>query len=240
MNDPANEQQLSNEEFEQLDEFLEDIGSSAMNMEELDGYFAALACSPNRVPMSRVLPGVWGEDFAFSDMQEANLILGLLMRHWNSIVATLARTLEAPDCYLPVLLEDEQGVARGNDWARGFLRGVGVNPAGWQELIDSEEEGGAILPMMILAHEDDPDPKLRSPAIHAQRREDLLQEMTGGLTRIYAYFESERQLAAGAEAEQTPATARREGTKIGRNDPCPCGSGKKYKFCCGATPDRLH
>lgn len=24
-----------------------------------------------------------------------------------------------------------------------------------------------------------------------------------------------------------------KGKKIGRNDPCPCGSGKKYKFCCG-------
>jgi preprotein translocase subunit SecA len=27
--------------------------------------------------------------------------------------------------------------------------------------------------------------------------------------------------------------ARRQGEKIGRNDPCPCGSGKKYKRCCG-------
>jgi preprotein translocase subunit SecA len=26
----------------------------------------------------------------------------------------------------------------------------------------------------------------------------------------------------------------RHGRKVGRNDPCPCGSGKKYKFCCGA------
>ena len=26
---------------------------------------------------------------------------------------------------------------------------------------------------------------------------------------------------------------RRESAKIGRNDPCPCGSGKKYKMCCG-------
>jgi len=26
---------------------------------------------------------------------------------------------------------------------------------------------------------------------------------------------------------------RREGQKVGRNDPCPCGSGKKYKRCCG-------
>jgi preprotein translocase subunit SecA len=32
-----------------------------------------------------------------------------------------------------------------------------------------------------------------------------------------------------------PATVRRKGKKIGRNDPCPCGSGKKYKKCCGAN-----
>jgi len=30
-----------------------------------------------------------------------------------------------------------------------------------------------------------------------------------------------------------PTTIVREGTKTGRNDPCPCGSGKKYKKCCG-------
>jgi SEC-C motif-containing protein len=40
-------------------------------------------------------------------------------------------------------------------------------------------------------------------------------------------------------AEQQPCTsarqgARRSATKVGRNDPCPCGSGKKYKKCCGA------
>lgn len=32
-----------------------------------------------------------------------------------------------------------------------------------------------------------------------------------------------------------PPTIRRKGKKIGRNDPCPCGSGKKYKKCCGAN-----
>ena len=30
-----------------------------------------------------------------------------------------------------------------------------------------------------------------------------------------------------------PATIRNPGPKVGRNDPCPCGSGKKYKKCCG-------
>jgi preprotein translocase subunit SecA len=37
------------------------------------------------------------------------------------------------------------------------------------------------------------------------------------------------------DAESQPATVRRKGKKVGRNDPCPCGSGKKYKKCCGAS-----
>jgi len=36
-------------------------------------------------------------------------------------------------------------------------------------------------------------------------------------------------------AEETVKTVHREAPKIGRNDPCPCGSGKKYKKCCGAA-----
>ena len=36
-------------------------------------------------------------------------------------------------------------------------------------------------------------------------------------------------------APEKPQTVRREGRKIGRNEPCPCGSGKKYKKCHGAV-----
>ena len=36
------------------------------------------------------------------------------------------------------------------------------------------------------------------------------------------------------EGGDKPVTVRRKGKKVGRNDPCPCGSGKKYKKCCGA------
>jgi preprotein translocase subunit SecA len=35
------------------------------------------------------------------------------------------------------------------------------------------------------------------------------------------------------DSVEKPQTIRREGKKVGRNDPCPCGSGKKYKKCCG-------
>ena len=46
--------------------------------------------------------------------------------------------------------------------------------------------------------------------------------------------ELEMAKAAGAGTEdQTPKTVRRQEEKVGRNAPCPCGSGKKYKKCCG-------
>jgi preprotein translocase subunit SecA len=41
---------------------------------------------------------------------------------------------------------------------------------------------------------------------------------------------SEAASAAEAQAKAKPV---RTGPKVGRNDPCPCGSGKKYKQCCG-------
>jgi len=44
-------------------------------------------------------------------------------------------------------------------------------------------------------------------------------------------FDEETQKALYKE-QKTSTTFRREGAKVGRNDPCPCGSGKKYKQCC--------
>jgi len=46
--------------------------------------------------------------------------------------------------------------------------------------------------------------------------------------------ERELQAARMAGAGESDIQQRRVGDKIGRNDPCPCGSGKKYKKCCGA------
>lgn len=50
-----------------------------------------------------------------------------------------------------------------------------------------------------------------------------------------------KDVPAGAvvpEREHKQQTVRRDAPKVGRNDPCPCGSGKKYKHCCGRTTPR--
>ena len=54
-----------------------------------------------------------------------------------------------------------------------------------------------------------------------------------GLTEWNDIFDEEKQKELYKEQKRSQ-TVRHEGPKIGRNDPCPCGSGKKYKRCCGA------
>ena len=182
------QQPLNNAELDRLGDFLEGVGAPAMNLEMLDGFFAALICDPETVLPSEYLPQVFGEDHCFGSDDQAAEILGLVMRHWNTIASELFRTLEKDDVYLPVLLEDADGVVHGNDWARGFMRGIQLRPNSWQELIGSEEFGGPMLPIMILTHEHDPDPAMRPPEIAPDKRDELLQSLIAGLTHIYRYF----------------------------------------------------
>ncbi|ALU88103.1 YecA family protein [Herbaspirillum rubrisubalbicans M1] len=227
------QQPLNDDELDRLGEFLEEAGSPGMNIELLDGYFAALICGPEAVLPSEYLPQLLGEEPPFENQEEASDILGLIMRHWNTIASTLARTLEEDMVYLPVLLEDEHGVAHGNDWAQGFMHGVHCRLGAWEELLESEEFGEFMLPIFALVHEHDPDPNLRPPAITPDKRDAVLQAMIVSVTHIYRYFVPHRRSAVRM-------TSRRAGPKISRNDPCPCGSGRKYKYCCAAGAPTIH
>lgn len=240
MNDAMTHQPLTDDEFDRLTDFLNTIGPPAMNLESLDGYFSALICGPDVVLPSEYLPEVWGEDYSFTSNEQATYILSLLMRHWNTITDTLHRALEVPDVYLPVLLEAEDGIAHGNDWAQGFMRGIRTRSASWQELFDDDEHGGPLVPILLFAHEHDPDPALRPDPIQPEEREEFLQMMIASLTQIYRYFEPHRQSQAHAMHDGTHVPLRRAGPKVGRNDPCPCGSAKKYKHCCAMPAPTLH
>lgn len=225
---------LTDAELDRLDDALGRFHSpTAMNLEQLDGFFAALICSPDTAMPSEYLHEIWGgemaDEEAFADQQALRDFLDLVMRHWNSI----AQTLRSGKTFLPVLLEDEDGVVRANDWAQGFMRGVALRIEDWLELFDDEERGGSLVPILALAHEHDPDPDLRTYAepVDADRREQLIIAVAAGVPAIYRYFEPHRRMAARSARED--ATYRRATPKIGRNDPCSCGSGKKYKQCCG-------
>ena len=102
-------QPLTDAEFEQLSAILERLGDERrMNLERLDGFLAALICGPNLVRPSEYLPRILGEDFVFEDTSVLQEFLSFIMRHWNTIVDTL----NSGEIYLPLLLEDENGISQ--------------------------------------------------------------------------------------------------------------------------------
>ena len=226
---PQNEP-LTDAELERLGQFLKNCKSGkAMNLEELDGFFAALIAGPEIVTPSEYMPDVLGGDppqgSEFETMEEAQEILGLLMRHWNDIAGTLAKGR----VYSPLFGEDQNGVAQGNDWARGLIRGTHKRHEGWAELLADEDHGGCMIPALMLYHEHDKDPAMRPNPITPEQREKLIVRMAAGLVSAYQYFR-QRQHPGPSKHSVSVRSGR---TRIGRNDPCPCGSGKKYKRCCG-------
>ena len=221
--------ELSPQQFDRLSELLAE-GGAAMNMEAVDGYFTALISGPVLVMPTDALSSVLGEHFELSDAVQVSELMALLFQHWNGVAAGLLRTLsEADHAHLPVVFEDEQGVAHGNDWAKGYMRAVFQVPGIWDALLNDDVASGALLPMMMLDHEHDPDPTLRSPPIDETQRNDLLAALAAGANRIYRYFEPHRR----AGIDRVPnVPMRRSAAKVGRNEPCPCGSGRKFKQCC--------
>lgn len=219
---------LSDDELDQLTEFLDDLPSpTAMNIERMDGFLCALVVGPELVMPSEYWPHILGGGHpeehgpAFDSIEQAQTIMSLFTRHWNSIAGTLQRD----DIYVPIVLVDENGQALGNEWAKGFMHGVSLRAASWQTFLHDEEHAGAIIAMMALAHENDPDPKSRFESPSPEKRTELLQRMTAGIVQIYRYF-------APMRAKPMISTFVRDQPKTGRNEPCPCGSGKKYKQCC--------
>ena len=229
-------QPLTDAELERLSGVLGRFDNQRpMNLEQLDGFFAALICGPVNIPPSEYLPVILGDDMVLEDTVNAQPVLqdflSLIMRHWNVIVDTL----QSGEVFLPLLLEDANGTTRANDWANGFLRGMDLRKSEWAILLNDEEHGGWLVPILALAHEHDPDPEMRpyKEPISAEAREKLIVGAAAGVTGIYRHFKIQR--LAEKELYGNATTFRRSMPKVGRNDPCPCGSGKKFKQCCGRT-----
>ena len=220
-------QPLTDTEFDRLTEELQRCGNHAMNIEMLDGFLAALICGPETVLPSEYLPKIWGDEPAFDSQSVARDFLSLIMRHWN----TICHNLQSDGEFLPVL-NIESGVAPANDWATGFLRGMDMRRDSWLPLMNDDDHAGVLIPIMALAYEHHPDSEMRpyKEPMSIERREKLIVGVAASVPAIYRYFAAERKLEAGKLS--SVRTMRRDAPKVGRNQPCPCGSGKKFKHCC--------
>jgi uncharacterized protein len=241
-------------EIAQLAEFLgSNTNPDALNLEGADGLFCALIASPQSVLPHQCLPIIWGGDLsadsAFGSVAEADTRISLLMRYWNSIIADLERD----SIHLPYVEEPGIDGILGRAWARGFMRGTRLAPAGWGELWQEENEGQVMM-IPIVAGEVDPEWPKEPPT--KEQSDESLQWMIAGAGRAYRYFaDARREFVDGIADEDFdepfeddeldeegyyPETYVRPAPKVGRNEPCPCGSGKKYKKCCGAGSAPTH
>jgi uncharacterized protein len=232
---------LSDTELDRITEILERFGDkNSMNLEQIDGLLAAVVCGPKIIPEQEYLRAIWGDDIINEDTFGAEPLLkdfiSLVKRHHD----VLAHTLRSGDIVMPLMLEDENGIAHGNDWAIGFMRGMELSRNDWSRLLDDKKRSGSVVPIFTLAHEFNPDPKMRpyKKPISAELREKLITYATAGLVQIFRYFESERLLPTLSMSDSDIFSMGdrdayvRPTRKIGRNEPCPCGSGKKFKHCC--------
>ena len=196
-------QPLSDAEYDRLALLLA-RGAGAMNLEMLDGFFVALICSPDLVQPSEYLRVIWGGDrvggeAGFRDDEEMQEFFDLTMRHWNHV----AGTLRSGETFLPLLLEDDAGVACANDWSQGFMRGTALRPEDWAGLLDDEEHGGLLVPILALAHEHHSDPQMRpdKEPMSAERRLQLVVGVAASVPAIYRYFAVRRRLSSRAERD---------------------------------------
>lgn len=238
---------LDERDFARLDELLDDIGlEDAMVVEEIDGFLAALACVPDAVEEREVLHEVLGldepGDSSTSGEEQTEPVIAeiaaLLRRHAAHVVAALDA-----DEFAPVLAYDDEGHSDGVAWALGFLRGAERHPDSWDALLEEDEFGDALDAFESLAatldedddgEDQDESGEERAATVDRAERDALIDRMIADVADIHEYFRPYRK-AGTTPAAMRVETVRRAEPKTGRNEPCPCGSGRKYKNCCGAN-----
>ncbi|OIQ98616.1 hypothetical protein GALL_192740 [mine drainage metagenome] len=230
---------LSDEEMDELDRFLLSDATSdeTMMLDCLDGYLTAIVSGPVMLKPSEWLPSVWGpttrDEPAFDTFAQAERITGLIMRHLNGIIWSLQQDPEAFEPVFDTVIypDDPHEYSDGEMWAYGYMTGIELQRNNWNAFFDEPNSSVVLRPIYLLgAEEVAPEEEVltETPA----QREELSNQIPASVAWIYRFWQPYRR----AVAERTIATSyQREHPKVGRNDPCPCGSGKKFKKCCGAS-----
>jgi uncharacterized protein len=219
---------LSPSELDRLEKLLasETFHGEAMPLDALQGLFFAVASAPDLVLPSRWLPVALGERPEYASHEQAQEAYELVMRFYNQCV----RAAAAEDFAL-LLYRREDGSDDLETWCAGFLDGVDLSEPDWYEAGDRDEVDELLFPFIVLAGElPDKEQRQFKPAEWQELVKSCEETIGDAIVEIREYWNVLRN---------PPATVRRESPKTGRNDPCPCGSGKKFKRCCGA-PERLH
>ena len=210
------------------------VPHKGFNLEALDGYLSALAVGPQAIDRATWEPAVWGTPPRF-DAAERKEIDALLEAHWSMVNQRVRHADDdLPDHLAPLLwlpeepeAEDDDELDVGRDWAFGFFRGVELAEAGWDTWLDENDwmdEIFALLDRVASGEVLGDDPTAEPTAITYTERLEIIAGLPGMLADLHHHRITALTPREPIRKEATPE----------RNEPCPCGSGKKYKKCCGA------
>ncbi len=235
------ERPLSDSELNELDDFLADptLEETSMDVSTLEGFLTALAIGPDTLMPSQWLPWVYDmhegkAEAEFENLEQANRILGLIMRHHNTVIRAF---MSDPASFEPIYWRGAQWGAA--EWCEGFLLGTQFSREAWGLLMAGQPK--LFTPFFRLGT--DEGIELIKTDRDAER---WMNAVAPVLVEIHAYWKTHRDARpAGLVGDDfrlggQRAPALREAPKVGRNDPCPCGSGKKFKKCCGAVGPIIH
>ena len=213
--------------IDELDEFLMSDKSpdDCLQISDLDGFLTGVVIGPELIMPSEWMPVIWQGEPDFETTEQAERIMGAIMARYNEIIHQLD---DEPGAFEPIFFEAPDGRVLAADWAEGFMEAVELRADAWDALFEDEDARLLFAPIMAHLHDKDGKPLVDgSPEEILKIREDCAQSLPFAIKGVYEYWKARRQPAN--------PTRRPAGKKVGRNEPCPCGSGRKYKRCCGAN-----
>ena len=233
---------LSDSQLDRIEALLDDPAlPEAMRLDEIQGYLCAALSGPKPMPEEDWLFDVLGSDEALDS--EAGRELAELLRIFAASLEAELASGEPPVLLLypkEDMEDDEDAPSDYVPWCQAYLAGVDTAEEDWFEALgedDDEEDGDEItylderlFPLMLLTGEAEAAAREHGEEwAEGEELEEIVadceEELPQAVADIYRFWLVKR----------STQTIRRDSPKIGRNDPCPCGSGKKYKQCCGAA-----
>ncbi len=209
---------LTEAETLELGQLLADCGGASLDFAH--GVFAAVASAPTRKDITDWLPLIVGGELP--DKAALERLFALLMRDFHASSQCLA--LGVPAVPKP---QDRDAITR---YCKGYVR-VTQSDARWKADLDAF---ALTMPFAVLSGYVAPEslaalqPELAAdPEAWCEKQRTDLPDM---VARVYAYWCAAR---TARDAKVTPVI--NVGSRVGRNDPCPCRSGKKFKRCCGMS-----
>lgn len=212
--------------FRRLDDILADLAvDDPLLLTELDGYLTGIAACPDTIDPLEWLPPIWGgvygEVAPFEEPDDVRLFAEMVTARFNEILRDLGRAKLHPIYDV----DERNGDVLWEDWIAGFAMAMDLRPNAWSAVLegDDPERAAALSALLTLVDIAADDTTLTSIEVNA-----LCDEAPALIERHVPRLRAGLGGRPDAPSGLAPRTV-----KIGRNDPCPCGSGKKLKRCCG-------